>query len=276
MASTSSTTSSSRTGKGEWGRRAHLSEVPRESRRRRAGGEDRRCARAVGAIVPAGLACGGAGLQDRTGEVGVVTGVPGQHPARAVADVSTVRVARDAHGQLGDHVFAQAGICAGGTGLGTLEAGFDALLKILAVHGAENRSGRSPASDRHSHGCSLRVDGSARSPAARRKAAAHSAGAARWRSTRNGLPPVVRAARPAGGTWFIPFGTRGRGQAQSSPSAAEGSVARPPTTGAAAGGPQHQAPPPRRSLGRALDAEPPFVPRGGPRRRPCHGGVLRR
>src|SRR3954452_14234192 len=64
--------------------------------------------RVLSALVAACLAGGGAGLEHRPGQVGVVAGVPGQHPEGGVADVGAVSAGADALGQLGDHVFAQA------------------------------------------------------------------------------------------------------------------------------------------------------------------------
>src|SRR5680860_1850396 len=89
------------------------------------------------ALVTAGLARGGAGLQDGAGEVGVVTGVPGEHPPGGVAHIRAVQVGADARGQLGDHVLAEAGVGAGGTGLGALEARLDTGGELVLLDSAE-------------------------------------------------------------------------------------------------------------------------------------------
>ncbi len=53
------------------------------------------------------------------------------------ADVGAVEVGPDARGQVGDHVFAQAGISARRTDLSALEAGGDAALELVPVDAAE-------------------------------------------------------------------------------------------------------------------------------------------
>src|ERR1051326_8607571 len=70
------------------------------------------------ALVSAGPAGGYAGLEHGAGQVGVVAGMPGQHPAGGVADVSAVQAGADALDQAGDPGLAQARIGARGTGLG--------------------------------------------------------------------------------------------------------------------------------------------------------------
>jgi hypothetical protein len=77
------------------------------------------------ALVGAGPAGGHAGLEHGAGEVGVVAGVPGQHPARGVADFSAVPAGADALDQVGDPGLAQARVGARGTGLGAVEAFLD-------------------------------------------------------------------------------------------------------------------------------------------------------
>src|SRR4051812_43872422 len=89
------------------------------------------------ALVAARLAGGGAGLEHRAGEVGVVAGVPGQHPEGGVADVGAVGAGADALGQLGDHVLTQAGVGAGGARLSAVQAGLDAVAQLLLVDAAE-------------------------------------------------------------------------------------------------------------------------------------------
>src|SRR3954471_1865845 len=110
----------------------------------------------AGALVAAGPARRGAGLQDRAGQVRVVAGVPREHPASGVADVGAVEVGADARPQLGDHLLAQAGVGAGRAGLRALEARLDAGDELLLVDtpevgrvGVEHLAG-------NGHGCSLR------------------------------------------------------------------------------------------------------------------------
>src|SRR5256885_14804468 len=62
------------------------------------------------ALVSAGPAGGHAGLEHSAGKVGVVAGMPGQHPARGVADVSAIQAGADALDQGGDPGLAQARI----------------------------------------------------------------------------------------------------------------------------------------------------------------------
>lgn len=89
------------------------------------------------AFIAATSACGGAGLQDGAGEVGVVPGVPRQDAAGGFAYVGTVEVRADALGELGDHLLAETGVGAGCAGLGAVEAGFDAADKLPLVHASQ-------------------------------------------------------------------------------------------------------------------------------------------
>ncbi|HVD52664.1 MAG TPA: hypothetical protein VNC13_00645 [Propionibacteriaceae bacterium] len=86
-----------------------------------------------------GAACAGdtAGLQEGSGDVGVVAGVPGQHRAGRGADVSAVQVGPDALRQLGDHVLAEAGVGARRTGFAASEAGMDTVSQLLSINVAK-------------------------------------------------------------------------------------------------------------------------------------------
>jgi hypothetical protein len=77
------------------------------------------------ALVSAGPAGGHAGPEHGAGELGVVAGMPGKHPAGGVADVSAVQAGADALDQVGDPGLAQARIGGRGTGLGAVEAFLD-------------------------------------------------------------------------------------------------------------------------------------------------------
>jgi len=88
-------------------------------------------------LITAGLARGPAGLKDGTREVRVVSGVAGKHVAGGSADVSAVQVGTDALGQFGNHVLAEAGIGAGGAGLGTFEARLDTLCELFLVYASQ-------------------------------------------------------------------------------------------------------------------------------------------
>jgi YceI-like domain len=89
------------------------------------------------ALIGAGPAGSRAGLQHGAGEVGVVAGVPGQHPAGGVADVCAVQVGADALDQVGDPGLAQARVGARGTALGAVEAFIDTPGQCCAVDVAE-------------------------------------------------------------------------------------------------------------------------------------------
>jgi hypothetical protein len=89
------------------------------------------------ALVTAGSAGGHAGLERGAGEVGVVAGVPRQHPTRGVTDVGAVQAGTDALDQVGDPGLAQARIGARSTGLGAVEAFVDTPGQCCAVDVAE-------------------------------------------------------------------------------------------------------------------------------------------
>ena len=91
----------------------------------------------AGAFVAAGLACRGARLQDRAGQVGVVAGVSRQHPTGGVAQISAVQVGTNALGQIGNHILAETGVCASGAYLGTGEAGVDTRGEGVTVNVAQ-------------------------------------------------------------------------------------------------------------------------------------------
>src|SRR5690606_17054799 len=85
----------------------------------------------AGALVRTHFAGFGAGLQDRAGEVGVVTGVPGQHPPSGFVDIGAVWIGADAHGELRTPVLAPGVVCSGGACLSAFVARFDASLLFL-------------------------------------------------------------------------------------------------------------------------------------------------
>ena len=87
----------------------------------------------AGAFFSTGLAGSTTSLQDGADKGDIPVGGPGEHPAGGRTDVSTVEVEADAGGQLRDHVLTQAGIRAGGAGLGALEAGGDAFGQFVLV-----------------------------------------------------------------------------------------------------------------------------------------------
>ena len=86
-----------------------------------------------------GAACAGdtAGLQEGSGDVGVVAGMPGQHCAGGGADVGAVQVGPDALRQLGNHVLAEAGVGARRTGFAAGEAGMDTVSQLLSINVAK-------------------------------------------------------------------------------------------------------------------------------------------
>jgi len=98
------------------------------------------------ALVGARPAGGHAGLEHGAGEVGVIAGVPGQHPAGGAADVSAVQAGADALDQVRDPGLAQARVGAGGAGLGAVEAFLDTPNQGCAVDLAEVGWGRCAAS----------------------------------------------------------------------------------------------------------------------------------
>jgi hypothetical protein len=75
----------------------------------------------------AGMTDGPAALIVVSGQVGVVLGVPGQHPAGGSADVGAVEVGAEARRELGDRLLAQARVRARAARLRTFDAGVDAL-----------------------------------------------------------------------------------------------------------------------------------------------------
>src|SRR4029453_2262857 len=83
-----------------------------------------------------GAACAGdtAGLQEGSGDVGVVAGVPGQHRAGRAADVGAVQVGPDALRQLRNHVLAEAGVGARRTGFAASEARMDTGRPLLSIN----------------------------------------------------------------------------------------------------------------------------------------------
>lgn len=89
------------------------------------------------AFVSTGLAHGGAGLQNSASDVRVVAGVTGEDISCGGADVRTIKVSADALGQLGDHVFAQARICAGGAGLRAVKGRGDTFGELVLVDAAK-------------------------------------------------------------------------------------------------------------------------------------------
>ena len=76
-------------------------------------------------------------LEQSTVQGNVGARLTGQDPTGDLADVGAVLVQANALGQLRHHVFGQAGVRAGGAGLGALEAGLDACGELLLVDGAE-------------------------------------------------------------------------------------------------------------------------------------------
>lgn len=86
------------------------------------------------AFLSAGLAGGGAGLQNGAGDVCVVAGVAGEDVPGGGADVGAVKVRADAFSEFGDHVFTEAGIRASCTGLGAFKTSGDAIGQLLTVN----------------------------------------------------------------------------------------------------------------------------------------------
>src|SRR5699024_10350330 len=83
-------------------------------------------ARMLLALLGAGLARRLTGLEQCTVEGIVLARLTGQDSAGRLADVGAILVQADALGQLRHLVLGQAGVRAGGTGLGALEAGLGA------------------------------------------------------------------------------------------------------------------------------------------------------
>src|SRR5215213_8018440 len=77
------------------------------------------------ALVSAGATGCDAGLQHCAGEIGVIAGVPRQHPAGGGADVGAVQAGANALADVLDHVLAEARVGAGAADLGTGDTGVD-------------------------------------------------------------------------------------------------------------------------------------------------------
>jgi hypothetical protein len=77
------------------------------------------------ALVHACLTCGGARLERRPSQIGVVARVPGQDAAGCSADIGAVKASTDAFGQVIDVVFTEAGVGTRGAGLVAFSTGVD-------------------------------------------------------------------------------------------------------------------------------------------------------
>ncbi|STZ41447.1 Uncharacterised protein [Mycolicibacterium gilvum] len=89
------------------------------------------------AFIATGLTRRGAGLQHRTGQIGIVAGVARKHPTRRLTQICTIEVGANAGGQLLDRLFTQTGICACGTCLCAFDTRLDARRQCRTVDAAE-------------------------------------------------------------------------------------------------------------------------------------------
>ena len=85
------------------------------------------------ALVRACLTGGGARLEHRPSQVGVVVRVPGQDSAGCRADIRAVEASTDAFGQVVDVVFTEAGVCTRCARLVAFETGVDTFDQLGSI-----------------------------------------------------------------------------------------------------------------------------------------------
>ena len=89
------------------------------------------------ACIGAGLAHGAARPKHRTGDLSVLSRIPGEDLSRSHADIDTVKVDADAFGQVVDHLSTEAGVGARTARLGALKARLDAFGEFRLIDASQ-------------------------------------------------------------------------------------------------------------------------------------------
>ena len=91
----------------------------------------------LSAFLSTDPACCAARFEHRTGRASVNAGLAGEDPSGRRGNVNTVQVSADAIGELGDHVFVEAGIRARGTRLRAVKARLETFSELGPVDAFE-------------------------------------------------------------------------------------------------------------------------------------------